>query len=284
MDIFTNLESKRADLARLIVLAIAIAFLHACGGSGDDSGTVGTPTESGERSTADRADEVTGPAIHLLYVLPSDGVDRQLDTNGTIQTSFGAAEQWLRGQTGGRSFRLDTFDGESDISFFRLSQSDAEMQEAGAFVRDNVEADLKDAGFDSEDKIYAVYYDGGSTAACGAGAFPPLLPGNVAILYLRGTPSDGAVQCGENDFAADVDSPVFWEYVVVHEIVHTLGFVPECAPNAMDAHIAGPPNDLMYEGEEETDLPKALDVGHDDYYGHSASGCADFEDSAYLTP
>jgi hypothetical protein len=71
----------------------------------------------------------------------------------------------------------------------------------------------------------------------------------------------------------------------VHEILHTLGFVPACAPNeTMDGHIVGPPNDLMYEGEEETDLPKALDAGSDDYFAVDVAGCLDFEESPYLTP
>jgi hypothetical protein len=268
----------------LPLLVALIALSLSCSGSDDSKDAPSRTASTGERSTEDRSDDESGRQIHLVYALPSDGVDRELDTNGTIETSFGAAQKWLADQTGGRAFRLDTVDGEPDISFFDLSRSDADLQSEDAFTREAIEAELIDAGFDSPDKIYAVYYDGGSTYACGSGAYPPTIVGNVLVLFLDGTPLNGAIQCGENEFAADVDSPVFWEYVAVHEILHTLGLVPTCAPNEeLSGHISGPPNDLMYEGEEETDLPKALDAGHDDYYKHDDSDCIDLDESPYLT-
>lgn len=270
----------------LPLLFALIALSLSCSGSDDSKdGPSRTASTAGERSTQDRSDDESGQQIHLVYALPSDGVDRRLDTNGTIRTSFAAAQNWLADETGGRAFRLDTVDGEPDISFFELSRSDADLQSQDAFTREAIEVELAVAGFDAPDKIYAVYYDGGSTYACGSGAYPPTIVGNVLVLFLRGTPLNGAIQCGENEFAADADSANFWEYVVVHEIMHTLGFVPKCSPNeALDGHISGPPNDLLYEGNEETDLPKALDAGHDDYYKAEIAGCPDFEDSPYLTP
>jgi hypothetical protein len=39
----------------------------------------------------------------------------------------------------------------------------------------------------------------------------------------------------------------------------------------------------MYDGDEETDLPKALDPGHDDYFETDLADCPDFVDSVYLT-
>ncbi|MEX0683315.1 MAG: hypothetical protein WD472_07645 [Dehalococcoidia bacterium] len=245
----------------------------------------GSVPAAGERHTADRPDEKTGPQIHLMYVLPADGADQELDIDGTVAASFGAAEGWLSGQTGGRTLRLDTFEGEPDISFITLSRPDDDVQAEGAFGRDLIEGELREAGFDSAEKVYAVYYDGGSTYACGSGAYPPRIVGNVAVLWLHGLPLSGAIRCGDNEFAEGGDDAGFWEYVAVHEIMHTLGFVPTCSPNeTLDGHISGPANDLMYEGEEESDLPKALDAGNDDYYRTDIVGCPDFEDSPYLTP
>lgn len=269
-----------------MIVALTV-FSVTCGGSSDDGGE--TPSaitaDAGERATIDRPDAETGAQVHLVYALPSDGEDRALDTDGTIATSFEASERWLASETEGRRLRLDTYEGAPEVSFIRLSRTDADLQSEDAFTRDAIEAEMRAAGFDSEEKVYVVYYDGGSTYACGSGAYPPDLPGNVAVLFLHGLPLDGAIQCGDSEFAADVDSAGFWEYVAVHEVLHTLGFVPKCAPNeALSGHISGPANDLMYEGEEESELAKALDAGHDDYFAAEVPGCLDFADSPYLTP
>lgn len=65
------------------------------------------------RSTVDRPDDSPEPQIHVLYVLPSDRGDRELDTNGTLESSVAAFQRWLAGQTGGRVLRLDTSGGSS---------------------------------------------------------------------------------------------------------------------------------------------------------------------------
>ncbi len=39
------------------------------------------------RTTTDRPDERGGAQVHVMYLLPSDGSDRALDTNGTIAAS-----------------------------------------------------------------------------------------------------------------------------------------------------------------------------------------------------
>lgn len=268
---------------RLLLASLLIAIASGCGGS-DDNAESALIREPSDRSTTDRPDEESGSQVHLVYAIPSDGEDQQLDINGTIETSFTAAQAWLSGETNGRTLRLDTFAGAPDVSFLRLTRSDASLQSEGAFTRDAIEAEMRDAGFDSEDKIYAVYYDGGSTYACGSGAYPPTLPGNVAVLFLHGQPEGTKINCADNAITTDVNAPGFWEFVAVHEVLHTLGFVPECAPNEdLSGHIAGPANDLMYEGEEETDLPRTLDGGRDDYYESGIDGCLDLTDSPYLT-
>ena len=121
------------------------------------------------RPSADRTDDASGSQIHFVYVLPSDGTDRQLDLNGTLANTVGSWQTWLAGQTGGRRFRLDTFSGALDITFVRLGRSDAVMKSYGAFVRDTIERELTTRGFTVATKLYAVYYDGGSTWACGGG-------------------------------------------------------------------------------------------------------------------
>jgi hypothetical protein len=267
---------------------IALA-LTACS-AGDDNDAPPARSDAASdaplaRSATNRPDEQEGPQVQLVYALPSDGEDRRLDTDGTIAHSFEAIQRWLLRETDpARNFRVDTYEGEYDILFFRSPQTDSALASTGAFVRDALEAQMGEAGLIEEGKVYAVYYDGSSTYACGGGAWPPALEGVVAAMYLRGN-VPGVYDCRDNGFATDVDDPDDAEYVMAHEILHTLGFIATCAPNEQDqGHTQDSKFDLMYNGpDDEGDRePRRLDVGHDDYYGHDNAGCPDFADSEYL--
>ncbi len=240
-------------------------------------GPVESPTAPPSRVNSDQADDTSANQIHVMYVLPSDGEDRSYDTNGQIAASVGGWRNWLSGQTGGRTLRLDTYHGSPDISFFRLTQTDAQIKNSGSYVRDQIESELKSAGYNKANKIYAVYYDGGSNYACGGGAWPPTLPGNVAALYLKG--AYNGVNCDSNHFSSGFG---YRESSMIHEILHTLGFVASCAPNfTQSGHVSDDPHDLMYAGSLPWQ-PSILDTNHDDYYGHNNQGCLDLATSPYL--
>ena len=222
-----------------------------------------------------------------MYVLPSDRPDRSFDLDGTLAGSVESFQGWLADKTGGQALRLDTHEGALDVTFLRLDQTDAEVAAQGAFVRDLLEDELDAAGFDDPDKLYAVYYDGTSTFACGGGAWPPTLPGNVAAMYLNGLPA-GPVPCASNPFASASQPPTYQEFAMLHEIMHTLGFVPTCSPNHWRAgHVSDEPNDLMWAGDGPW-VPGGwgavvLDEGNDDYFEAGVDGCLDFSDSPFLT-
>ena len=250
------------------------------------SATVTYAAPASSRSTTDRPDDIMGPQVHVVYVLPSDGTDRHLDTDGTVRNTVGSWETWLSGQTGGRVFRLDTYQGALDITFAQLARPNATMKSYGSYVRDTIEKDLTALGLIVSPKIYAVYYDGGSAVACGGGAWPPVLPGRVGALYLQGAPP-GAPACNTNPFAASPTSPPgYLEFSMIHELMHTLGFVSSLAPHFTAAgHVSDSPTDLMYAGSLPW-TPSTLDVGHDDYYnpGGLPSGVLNLAASTYLTP
>lgn len=128
------------------------------------------------RTSTDQPDDEAGSQVHLVYVVPSDGVDHALDTNGTIDGSIASAETWLASQTNGRTLRLDSFGGTPDISFLRLTQTNAAVAAQGAFVRELVEGALTTAGFNDPNKMYLAWYDGLSTFSCGAAPFRPRYP------------------------------------------------------------------------------------------------------------
>jgi hypothetical protein len=231
------------------------------------------------RSTTDRPDDRQGSQIHALYVLPSDGADRALDTDGTIEASVQNFQTWLRGQTGGRGLRLDTFQGQLDVTFVRLSQTDAQLASSGLFIRDAIERELRAAGFTQAGKIYALYYDGSSTAACGGGAWPPTLPGQLGGVYLRATFGAGFLCYDPTRSRSGLQ---LMDLAVLHELLHTMGFVATCSPHHTRAgHVSDSPSDLMWAGDAPW-TPSVLDVGRDDYFDAPVAGCPDLADSAYL--
>ena len=233
------------------------------------------------RSMTDRPDDISGAQIHPIYVLPHDGADVRLDTNGTIATSLAAIQHWLS-STISQRLRLDTFQGSPDITFFRLALTDEQVAAMGPFVRDQIERELSQAGRVSVDKLYAVYYGGKSTVACGGAAWPPALRGVVAALYLHGEPP-GARPCHTNPLGMSPTTMGYWEFSMLHELFHVLGAVPTDAPNhVLRGHVGDDPTDLMYAGPQPWD-PQVIDVGRDDYYGHNNLTLLDLEDSPYLS-
>ncbi len=224
----------------------------------------------------DRPDDISGAQVHVVYVLPSDGVDESLDTDGTIATSMEATQRWLSSQVSQR-LRLDTFQGNLDITFFRLALTDKQMDAEGAFIRDQIELELSQAGRLAPDKIYAVYYGGKSTVSCGSGAWPPDLLGVVAAVYLN------SPLCPDEVFSTNLATIGYRELGMLHEIFHVLGAVPRGAPNhVLEGHVGDDPTDLMYAGSQPW-RPQAIDIGRDDYYGHNNPNLLDLEDSPYLS-
>lgn len=258
------------------VAAVSVVFgLVAAGASATPSAL--------PRATADRPDDVAGPQVHVVYAVPADGEDRHFDDDGSLEGSVTSFQLWLAAQTGGKALRMDTYQGSLDVTFARLTATDAALAARGAFVRDGIETELRARGFTAQGKVYAVYYDGTSTYACGGAFWPPTIQGNVVAMYLRGLPG-APVPCDSNRFVAASAAPAYWEYAMLHDLLHGLGFVPACAPNHHRlGHVTAPNDDLMWAGDVGYwTFPAKLDVGRDDYYGHGRPGCPDLATSPYL--
>ncbi|MEA2478487.1 MAG: hypothetical protein QOJ07_409 [Thermoleophilaceae bacterium] len=246
--------------------------------------TMCAPAAAATRQTTDQPDDLTDhQQVHVMYVVPKDGTDRGLDENGTVESSVASWQQWLRGQTGGLGMNLDTASGQLDVTFVRLSVTTAQVAAKGAYVNNEIGKRLKLAGFDAPNKVYLVYYDAPvHPGSCGDGAWPPAAPGKVAAIYLHGELPEGIPPCDSNPLAGPGDPPGYFEFVGLHEVMHTLGFVPRCAPNeTRDGHVSDSPTDLMYAGDEPWD-PQVLDFGRDDYFKAGRRGCLDLAGSGYL--
>ncbi len=247
--------------------------------------TVAYALRSLPRSTANRTDETASPKYRIMYVLPSDGVDRNLDTDGTMLRTISSWERWYASQTGGKHLRLDTSDGAPDITFARIARTDAVMTSYGDFIRDSLEKQLVAAGYSSPNTLLLVYYDGGHQSRCGSGAWPPALPGVLAALFLKGL-AGSAFPCASNPFAASpTAAPGYLEFTAAHEALHLLGIVSPAAPNYSNQHVGNDPTDLMYAGALAWH-PAVLDVTKTNYYNPAGlpAGLINLATSPYLVP
>lgn len=276
MDPPSNLPRRAGPeimLARLLC-AFALVMASGTGAAGDFR----CPTA---RAESDRPDDREGAQIHAMYVLPSDGIDARLDVKGDICESVRAMNIWLSWQTRGKMLRLDTHGGALDTTFVRLDRADSDLAGYGRALRSEIESELSRRGHIVPNKLYAVYYGGGSDGVCGGGSFPPLLEGVVAAVYLRGTSQTGTT-CRQSPYPSATSKLTYWDASMLHEIVHTLGFVPGCAPHGHSrSHVSDDPSDLMYSGPRPWN-PTLLDSGNDDYFGHGVAGCPDLDDSEFL--
>jgi PASTA domain/Divergent InlB B-repeat domain len=254
-------------LATTLVMALAAL-------AGAQHGAAALP-----RSTADRPDDFHGLQVHLLYALPSDGVDRSFDTDGSIENSVAAFQRWLFVQSG-RRLRVDTHQGGLDISFIRLQQTDAAIAAQGSLALEAL-APQVNAVFNAPGKLYAVYYDGSNPVVCGNAKWPPNWPGNVAAFYLRGLGGG----CFSQGFPPPGGDPNYPTFALFHDVMHPMGIVGTCAPNhygTNPGHVSDSNIDLMYAGPQPW-YPSVLDIGRDDYFRHSPSACLDLQTVGFLT-
>jgi hypothetical protein len=256
------------------------------------------------RATSDRADEWSFDQIHVVYAVPSDLPDVARDTNGQICNSVRAFATWFYNQTN-TNLRLDTQGGLIDIEFVRLTKTDAQMRGTDpnntdvntgtAFVRNRIELQLEAMGKIKSNKLYAVYYEGSSVYACGGGAYPPLIQDRVGAMYLRGMPPGQTTPCGDVlPWGQSSLVPNYIDYGMLHELVHSLGFVPDAAPNehtvghVFDTSASAPNRDLMYSPRTSGDPGWAtgqgllIDLNSDDYWHTTQT--LDLDQSSLLVP
>lgn len=240
--------------------------------------TVGKPPT---RNYSDQEDDLKGFQFHVIYMVPSDGTDRGLDTDGTLNTSVSAAISWFKSQTG-YDLRYDTFNGKLDITFYKSTQSNDDIKAFGAGMATEIEKELNNASLLVPDKKYVIYYDGESDWACGGSSWTH--NGSQSAAFYLKTNSYYA-DCSAVTFTSNVSVMGYWEFVMLHESMHTIGLVSSCAPNSVSNNVNDDPRDLMYTGPEIW-RPSIVDVNNDDYFNHT-SDCPELSEylwGNYTTP
>lgn len=241
-------------------------------------------------SVIDRPDDSELHQIHFIYAIPSDGSDKLRDVNGEIELSANAANHWLSEQSGGFSLRYDTFQGQLDITFLKLPFTANELSsKLGLGMVSGLDQYIRDIGFPTENKIYFVYYEGlfelsGDETACGVATRPPNDWGVTGMLFLQAySPEFDLITCPD---ISHTENYADWlELVMLHEIFHILGAVPNCGPNSFRSHVNDNRLDLMSSFFNPDTAPFAyLDFNNDDYFGHGDLSCPDLANSVFLDP
>ncbi len=251
-----------------------------------------TPAPVGERSYYDRTDDYAGKyQVHVVYTLFDGDKDLSRDTDGSIARSVQLANDWLSEQTGGSSLRFDSYKGELDITFLQFDITAREALEKYRadydinHVKDNsviedyymdyIIDELSERDFYQKGKYYIFYLEENHPNYCGYS-----LHSNFPGVFFLGTGGCGYGRLGVDAYAWST------EFVMLHEVLHGIGFTSECAPhNVKDNphHVNDSPIDLMYiyanAGQQ-----VILDVGNDDYFKHGIEGCPDLANSVFFEP
>ena len=228
------------------------------------------------RYERDQPDDLEGPQIHAVYALPSDVEDRDLDRYGDIERSLASIQHWLGGELGQR-LNLDTAGGKPDVTFLRLPFTAQEGDERADSLVVDIGAAIRERLGPSSDKAYAVYYAGRLGDLCGSAA----VEGRVAVVFMD---PEG---CSSATVGADGQTASTYEAVMVHELLHVFGAVPECAPGRLETgpHVGGNLQDLMYGGPEwSREVEAVIDPGRDAYFGHGLPDCPDASASDFWRP
>jgi hypothetical protein len=242
-------------MRRLVVLLAGVAALALAPGA---SAAVWC---GGDQTAADRIDTSTGAQLHVVYAIPSDGVNNFAASASVIASDAETVDAWWRGQDPTRTPRFDfaAFPGCSgfgalDITFVQLSVSSAQLSPSTGRYSTIFRAI---PGFGRWKKTI-VYYDGPieDSSLCGTGGGSPTTGSDsLAVVYPRSS-------CSRT---ASLRSAV-----LAHELTHELGY-----PDGRQAHVC--PGDTGHVCDSDRDLmypllsagsldQLVLDVGRDDYY------------------
>ena len=188
------------------------------------------------RNFVDLEDVDDGYNIHVMYVIPADGVDKEYDLNSKIGMLLYQVDKWFKSKTKGRLFtdgqnlKFDRKeDGKIDITFLRLEEDDHVISKEGIQAVNILQPSISSHGFNNPKKVYFIIYGGYNRDVCASSQLPSYATegviANTAALYYPGKRSGS---CIENNGGF---KPEFNETAkaALHEILHVLGAVPQCA-------------------------------------------------------
>lgn len=261
-----------------------------------DKGPVTTPPNpapgAAEQQSTDQADPVDADQTHVIYFVPKDKPNQDLDAlGGPIRDSLRSIRAWFSAQTApnAKRPRFDmTSTGQFDITFVQ-GQQNADQYTTLDSIRNEIQPNFK-----APNKRYMIFAAVDRGATCGEGYFPipPVYDqGQYSAVYLD---SSG---CHMRDFGdGTIAGSGRADRVAIHEWLHNEGIVAPDAPH----HCASNPNHVctgplwVMDGldPEQADLmfpyvsgglkDAVLDIDHDDYLDTPWPWITNLRDSPFL--
>jgi hypothetical protein len=237
------------------------------------------------QNALDRPDDTAGSKFHVAYVQGSDSIADPAMVD-KIRNDVSALNDWFAIETG-RHLNVDRFDGQIEVTTWRVATlTKSQLADWPDDPNLTLLQTLVSDGFGNPyGRRWLVYLD---TAGLPVGSgFCGVTLGQFATNL---TTSPCATITGTLT-ANEVGTTVNSAQVSIHEMMHSLGAVPQCAPNidkvtdpayrpsnsighSADVH------DLMYWNVG--NQPKHIDPGHDDYYGTGRADCLDIATSPFV--
>ena len=119
------------------------------------------------RNFVDLDDIDDGYNIHVMYVIPADGVDKEYDLNSKISMLLYQIDKWFNSKTkdrlyvDGQNLKFDRKeDGKIDITFLRLKKEDNEISKEGIQAVNVLQPAISSHGFNDPKKVYFIIYGG----------------------------------------------------------------------------------------------------------------------------
>jgi hypothetical protein len=191
-------------------------------------------------------------------------------------------DSWMIKQTGQR-FRWDTFRGQLDTTFVRLDETEAQLWQSDQPGLECWEipcpsgnylyGKLQSRGLVQDSEIAVILYDAKQS---------PVQP-RPSGCYAGSRYIVGYSMCIGSPYETKLtpNSQSTLGLRIAHEVFHTLGAVPERAPNNDSGHIRGDTNDILSIGNR---TGWDIDPGRDDYWGHGRIDLTDISRSVFLVP
>ncbi len=160
---------------------------------------------------------MAGYPVRWIYAIPADGPDRFSNFANVMQTDWETIDSWWRREDPSRAPRADLAQFacglQLDLSTLRLRQSGSQVA-ARETPFEQVFDSLDSQNLTSPGTRYVVYYDGpvGDENICGVGG---PIPGGLGLAVVSVRACAGAASAE----------------IAAHEVLHTLGAVPDQAPN-----------------------------------------------------
>lgn len=174
------------------------------------------------RSLVDRPDDLAGYQLRLIYVVPADIKDRNLDTNGTISKWIEEVRKISRVQTG-LTPRFDTYQNKYDVGYLKSKYTNAQLtgtagtKNADNLLREELSSEeqnsLKGIGFVIDGSIVTKY--------CGYAN----LPGKYFTAWL----GEGCWE--DSDWYKNRPYITYIATTILHEWLHNLGVEHTCVTN-----------------------------------------------------